>query len=924
MLVSAEPLKRVLLLHSYHSGYKWTDDITSAVYTAFARLRRVDLRVEYLDAKRYASAEHFTLQKETLGEKYSYTRFDLIICVDNTALFFLLANRTELFPDVPIVFSGINSYRARMIAGQANITGVAEQVDARKTVDLMLALHPQTSRITVVNDHTVSGTILNQEIQQLSKQYPHISWSFPEFNSFEEMQSLLSSLQKGELVLLGVFDRDINNRPVEYDEAATIFATSSKVPIYGLWDYYLGYGIVGGYLASGTSQGATVAGLALRILAGTPVDMIPVVTESPNHYFADYRAAQRFGLQPTQFPVDTVFVNRPIDFYETYKREIRTALVLLIFLSLLSLFLFITVLKKRRIEKELRNLTLELESRVEQRTEALSAATEEITQRQQQMQHLLSNLSGMAYRCKNDSKWTMIFVSEGAVALTGYSPEGLMNNRDIAFGDLIDDRDTATVDEAVALAIERQEHFAIEYRIHSKEGVVKWVWEQGLAVYDDDGTVIYLDGFITDISDRKRYEMEQAKLATAVHQTDDIILITDLAGTIEYVNPSFSRKTGFSAAEAIGKTPKVLNSGKQSPELYENMWRTIQDGLVWRGRLVNRRKDGSEYIAEVTISPIRNKEGEYTHYAGVQRDITNETVLEKNLRQAQKLEALGTLAGGIAHEINSPAQFVSTNLSFIIDSFSDLGGFLDACLERIDTTTSTFTEGAGELLKLYEDNDIDFLREEIPQALQQSQEGVARISHIVSSMKQFALPGDENKTATDLNEALKNTVTVASNEWKYVAELILELDPSLPLVECHRSDVNQVFLNLIVNAAHAIEKTGKNEQDKGTITITTEHHNKGVEIRIADNGSGIPDSIRERVFDPFFTTKEPGKGTGQGLAVAHTLIVDKHGGELFFHTQVDQGTTFVIRLPQFAPDKEQSLPAQGGGENEPDYSSVRI
>jgi signal transduction histidine kinase len=193
---------------------------------------------------------------------------------------------------------------------------------------------------------------------------------------------------------------------------------------------------------------------------------------------------------------------------------------------------------------------------------------------------------------------------------------------------------------------------------------------------------------------------------------------------------------------------------------------------------------------------------------------------------------------------------------------------------------------------------VPYLAEEIPKAIEQSLEGIERISKIVRSMKEFSHPGTYDKVAIDINRAIENTVTVARSEWKYVAEMMTEYDPSLPLVPCLPGDFNQVILNLIINATHAVSDiVGDGSKGKGAIKVSTHHQGNWAEIRISDTGPGIPEEIRSKIFDPFFTTKEVGKGTGQGLAISHSVIVDKHKGTLDFETEAGKGTTFIIRLP---------------------------
>lgn len=272
--------------------------------------------------------------------------------------------------------------------------------------------------------------------------------------------------------------------------------------------------------------------------------------------------------------------------------------------------------------------------------------------------------------------------------------------------------------------------------------------------------------------------------------------------------------------------------------------------------------------------------------------------MEVQLRHAQKLESIGQLAAGIAHEINTPTQYVGDNLSFLSHSFAEIRSILDAG-ERLAgqcESCNELRELAAETLAAFDQADAPYLLEEIPKALEQASEGVTRIATLVKAMKEFSHPGQKEMTLQNLNRAIENTVTVARNEWKYVADLHMDLDPGLPPVSCFVSDFNQVILNLIVNAAHAIGADGSHET-KGVITIQTRLLGEYVEVRVGDTGSGIPPEIRERIFDPFFTTKAVGKGTGQGLAIARSVIVEKHGGRIRFESELGKGTTFVIELP---------------------------
>jgi signal transduction histidine kinase len=268
------------------------------------------------------------------------------------------------------------------------------------------------------------------------------------------------------------------------------------------------------------------------------------------------------------------------------------------------------------------------------------------------------------------------------------------------------------------------------------------------------------------------------------------------------------------------------------------------------------------------------------------------------LAQAQKLEAIGQLAAGMAHEINTPIQYVGDNFRFLSDSILQIDRVLAQYAQLLETVkqSGSFSHLTAEIDGIIGDVDLHYLREEIPQAIRQCNEGIERVAHIVKAMKEFSHPGSERMKPVDLNYAIESTLTVCRHEWKYVAEAVTDLDPALPPVRCLAGELKQVILNLVINAAHAIAEAQKPDA-LGRICVSTRQSGESVEIRVEDNGVGIPEAIQSRIFDPFFTTKEVGKGTGQGLAIARNVIVKKHGGKLSFETESGTGTTFFIQLP---------------------------
>jgi signal transduction histidine kinase len=311
-----------------------------------------------------------------------------------------------------------------------------------------------------------------------------------------------------------------------------------------------------------------------------------------------------------------------------------------------------------------------------------------------------------------------------------------------------------------------------------------------------------------------------------------------------------------------------------------------------------RRIGGGEFPATILLTRVEI--GSHAFLQATVRDISRQKQMEMELNQAQKLEAVGRLAAGIAHEINTPTQYVGDNLEFLQIAY---GSLLDLA-RTLPSVIDAGREGPipvqllSQTQNLVENTNIEYLAEQVPRAIEQSLEGIGRIATIVQAMKEFSHPGVAEKTTVDLNQCIRSTATVSRNEWKYVADLDLDLDDALPQVLCLPGDFNQAILNMIVNAAHAIgDVVGDGVEHKGKITVSTRQEGAWAVVRIADTGSGIPEEIRERIFDPFFTTKEVGRGTGQGLAIARNVIVDKHGGTLAVESEVGKGTTFIIRLP---------------------------
>ncbi len=381
-----------------------------------------------------------------------------------------------------------------------------------------------------------------------------------------------------------------------------------------------------------------------------------------------------------------------------------------------------------------------------------------------------------------------------------------------------------------------------------------------------------------------------------------ILIGVDGGGVITHWNRVAEETFGVKMVDALGKPLKECGVEFNREPVMRALVECQGSGRAVRvGEVKYRRADGKEGVLILTVSPFAGGMEQGMGCLLVGEDITDRMILEEQLRQAQKLESIGRLAAGIAHEINTPTQYVGDNTRFLQESFVELRRVLKAhqLLLKAAREGSLTPELIAEVERTGEEANLEYLLAEIPEAIRQSLEGIERVAGIVRAMKEFSHPGVEGKTAVDINRALESTITVARNEWKYVAEVETDFAEDLPLVPCLPGEINQVMLNILVNAAQAIgEVMGRDSnREKGKIRVSTRRLGQEVEIRISDTGPGIPEEIRGKVFDPFFTTKEVGKGMGQGLAIAHHVVVEKHKGTITFETEVGKGTTFIIRLP---------------------------
>jgi PAS domain S-box-containing protein len=415
------------------------------------------------------------------------------------------------------------------------------------------------------------------------------------------------------------------------------------------------------------------------------------------------------------------------------------------------------------------------------------------------------------------------------------------------------------------------EHFVFEARCKDSSHI--WGSYNIHAIYDHNGKIIRYEGSMTDITEQKQAETERSQLVTAIEQTAELIAITALNGTIQYTNPAFENITGYSRQEAVGNNPRLLKSGLHDPSVYQKLWDTILSGNRWTGQFINKRKDGAIYTSECSISPVKDSKGNLLNFIWIAKDITNELELEKRILQSQKMESIGALAGGIAHDLNN-ILFPISGLSELLLDDMPAGSPEHKSIEQIHRSANRGSEMIKQILS--------FSRQSNPQKLP------IRIQPILQEVLQLV------RASIPMNININNDI-------KADCGMVLA-DPT---------QVHQIVMNLITNAYHAVEgsagtiKLELTEVDfqKDDLHDIMTKSGKYACISVGDNGTGIDLSLIDKIFEPYFTTKKQGKGTGLGLSVVHGIVKD-HGGDIRVISDVGKGTVFHVYLPLLEDAKD--------------------
>jgi len=443
-------------------------------------------------------------------------------------------------------------------------------------------------------------------------------------------------------------------------------------------------------------------------------------------------------------------------------------------------------------------------------------------------------------------------------------------------------------------------------------------------ICDLEGIIIGASINERDITSKKETTREIETITIAMEQSASAIILTNIDGNMEYVNKKFKLITGYKKEEVIGKNINILNSMIHGKDFYEKMWKTIKNGKEWNGEFCNKRKDGSLFWCNSSISPVKDEQGRIIKFLAVTEDTTEkknfiEEITQKNidlekalnslkeiqmhLIQEDKMASVGQLSAGIAHEINNPLGFVSSNFNTLKKYMNNFKEYIFEYRKLKNTLSeSSITLAQDEIEKinsLEKKNKIEYIISDLDGLFKDTEDGLNRIKKIVVALRNFAHESSNDSYEDyNLNQGIEDTLVIAKNELKYVTEIKINLFKNIPLTKAKPGEINQVLLNMLLNSSYAIKEKKQKYQDYiGELNIVTWNDDDFVYCSIEDNGIGIPKENINKTFNPFFTTKPIGEGTGLGLSISYDIIVNKHKGDIKLESIVGKGTKFTLILP---------------------------
>jgi two-component system cell cycle sensor histidine kinase/response regulator CckA len=952
----------LLVLHSYHSGYWWTDDQAEGIrFVIDSVAPPTETRLEYLDLLRHDDPLNREQLLGLLRVKYAQEAVAVVLTTDEPALKFAVEYRKDLFPDAAIVFSGLQGELPAFLKGQRKITGVIETRDPTSAMKVIRRFHPQFRRALVIFDPLPDAAVFRAELMNPASPGGAVDFTLMSYPEFEAAVERPDFKPEPELIFLANALRHSPAEKKEIDRQVQFIRRFADVPIYHICSPTLGTGSVGGDLYSGRRQGMAAAALTLRILEGEDPERLPVQRNHFARFVVDYPEFQRWGLNEKWLTRDLVVINRPFSFYTTYQDLVwAVAGVIAILLGLVAILGW-TIIWNKRVEKSLkesekrleftqfavdhaamgviwmdaqgrvtyanaaacqaldypaeellqrsvfdfdlrvtpanlkelweklrRQTAVSLESEYRSRTgrvfpvevnsnyleyngrEFLCAFVRDISDRKATEGHLrdernllrtlIDNLPDLIYI--KDTKGRFLAGNRALAQLLGVEqPLYLIGRTDADFfpSELVERhaRDEQAVLQTGQPLIHREE------MVRTATGENLWLITSKLPLRGQDGHIIGLVGIGRNTTEHKQalnaLQASEERLRRVVSGAPIILFATDSEGVFTLSDGKGLSLLNLKADELVGQN--VFDYFRDAPRFLSDVRRAL-DGAAFAGTHEIRDR-----IFETFFTPIQSADGQVSGTTGISTDITDRQKAEQQLIRSQKMEAIGTLAGGVAHDFNN--------------ILTGILGYAHLILRQTEPGSSVRL--AGETIE----------------------KAAERAAELTKQLMGFARQGKQQNIPVDFHAVIREVIALLSRTFDKNIRIIQRLQAPVASIQGDPSQLQQVVLNLTVNARDAMPHGGE-------LTFATEimhldeagvRRQPGIQpgryllFALTDSGIGIPRGIQQRIFEPFFTTKEAGKGTGMGLAMVYS-IVKNHGGFIQLESGEGKGTTFRIYLPQ--------------------------
>ncbi len=916
--------KNILILHSYHQGYKWTDDQQRGIMSALKPMTKgAKFYFEYMGTKWVADTSFFEQLRDVFKRRYANIPLDVIIATDNDAFNFLRKYRDEMFGAVPVVFCGVNWLKPEDLQGRSLYTGVNEDADIKDNIDLMLRLHPRTTDIYVIADLTTTGQLIHHELQEVFPLYKdRVAFHVLDDMQMPQILEKVSRLSGGSVILITIFQKDKSGKFFEFNEIAEQVSRSSKVPVYGLWDFHLGYGIIGGMLTSGYAQGTAAGEISLRVLNGVSLATIPVVMKSPNRYMFDYLQLRRFGIHQANLPAGSIVINEPVSFYAQHKLLVVSVSAVFFVLSGMVVVLLLNIHRRQLVELQLRQTQAGLENRVKERTDALNKEKELLRESEGSYRNQFAMNSAVMLLI-DPANGAIVDANLVALSFYGYSLERLLAMRVVDMT-LLSAEELQQVIDAVMQGCNKRFQFrqrmadgslrdvemslspiqlerrfvlhAIVFDItHQKrdEQVIRENQERlteqtarlSQALSESDSSREVLASMLDDINTmRIRFEKTAQELDLILSSTSDAIFGLDGEGRFIFVNTQVTRMFDYTAEEMLGKVMHSLchhsrPDGTPFPASECLLNAALRDGQSRHGEEYFWRKGGTGFYIEYSAAPLMEG-GRHSGLVISFRDITERKKTEAQMNkmrlqlvQSDKLSTLGEMATGMAHEINQPLNAIAL-----------IATMFKKYMQKKVLTDERLTEGI---------RDIEAM--------------VQRMSRTITHVRVFARQDTMEMALIDLPPTIEAALNLMGEQLRmHEVEVVKDIDAGLPQINGSSHQLEQVWINFISNARDSMDEkqslitqgvlSQPGYQKKLQITVSHDKTSNMVLVAFCDNGKGLTEEQSKRVFEPFFTTKDVGKGTGLGLSISMGII-ESHKGRIKINGREGEGATLKVYLP---------------------------